>query len=79
MVRGYGTLPYFMERTRVAEIRITFVRNRIRQHSTLMRIRILLSNKEMRICDHWSTEPPGLNPEPSRLQCERPRPSTAPF
>jgi hypothetical protein len=31
------------------------------------------------ICDHWPTDPPRLQFEPSRLHCERPRPSVAPF
>ncbi len=25
----------------------------------------------MRICDYWSTDPPGLHLEPPRLNCER--------
>jgi hypothetical protein len=39
----------------------------------------LLLISVVRICDHWSTDPPRLNFEPPRLHCERPRPSTAAF
>jgi hypothetical protein len=35
--------------------------------------------KVMRICDHWSTDPLGLDFECPSLHCERPRPNTAPF
>jgi hypothetical protein len=35
--------------------------------------RILLLIKGMKICDHWSTDPPGFPFEPPLLQCERPR------
>ncbi len=41
--------------------------------------RILRIIKVMRICDHWSTDPPGIHFEPPRLHCERPLPSTIPF
>jgi hypothetical protein len=44
----------------------TSIRIRI-QRFTLMRIRILLLIKGMRICDHWSTDPPGLYFEPISL------------
>jgi hypothetical protein len=40
---------------------------------TLMRIRILLLNKVMQICDHWSPGTLGLHFEPPALHCERPR------
>jgi hypothetical protein len=38
-----------------------------------LRIRIPLLVKVMGICDHWSTDPPGLDFESLRLHCERPR------
>ncbi len=51
---------------------LTFILIQV-QLFTSMRMRILIVIKVMRICDHWSTEPPGL------LNCKRPRPSKAPF
>jgi hypothetical protein len=51
----------------------------LRIRITFMRIRILLVIKVMRICTHWSAEPPRLDLEPSHLDYERPRPSKAPF
>ncbi len=55
-----------------------FTSMRIRIHSfPLMRMQILLSIIVMQICDHRSTECPGLLFEPPRLHCERRRPSTA--
>ncbi len=42
---------------------------------TLKRIRILI--KVMRICDHWSKDPPGLYFEPLHLHCKIPRPFIA--
>ncbi len=59
-------------------IRITLMQIRI-QLFTLIRTWILLVIKVMRICDHWSAEPPRLDLEPSHLDYERPRPSKAPF
>ncbi len=41
------------------------------QFITSMRIRILFRIKVIRICDHWPTDPPGLNFEPPRLHSER--------
>jgi hypothetical protein len=38
------------------------------------RIQILLVTKEMRICDHWHTDPPRLNFEHLRLLCLCPGP-----
>jgi hypothetical protein len=57
-----------------------FILTRIRiRLFTLMGIwiRILLLIKVMRICDHWSKDPPRLHFEPPRLRCERPLPSIA--
>jgi hypothetical protein len=51
-------------------IRVTLLRIRI-QLFTLMRIRILLIIKMMRICDYWSTDPPGLHFEPPCLHFVR--------
>ncbi len=51
----------------------TLVRIRIQLFTSMrIRIRILFVIKVMRICDHWSTDPPGLH-------VGRPLPSTAPF
>ncbi len=52
-------------------------RSGLRVRITLMRIRILI--KVIRICDHWSMDPPGLHFELPSLYCERTRPSTAIF
>ncbi len=47
---------------------------------TFMRIRFELVIKFiMWICDHWSTDHPGLHFEPPRLNFDRPWPSTAIF
>jgi hypothetical protein len=35
-----------------------------------MQIQILLLIKVMRICDHWSTDPPALPFEPLRIHCQ---------
>ncbi len=61
-------------RIRIWSQLFTFMRIRI-QLIVLMqiRIRILLLIKVVRICDHWSTGPPGLHFETSRLHCGRPR------
>jgi hypothetical protein len=37
-------------------------------HFTVMQIRILLLNKVIKVCDHWSIDPPGLYFEPPGLQ-----------
>ncbi len=46
--------------------------------SVQFRIWILLLNKVMRICERWTTDPPGLHFESPRLHFEHPLPSTAP-
>jgi hypothetical protein len=58
-------------RITLMQIRIplfTFIRIRIRLFF-LMRIRILLLVKEMRICDHLSTDRQSIHFEPPRLHC----------
>ncbi len=40
---------------------------------------ILLLNKGMRICDHWSMDPPELHLEPQNLHLVNPRPFKAPY
>jgi hypothetical protein len=58
----------------------TLMRIRIQLY-TVMRIfiRILLLIKVMGICEHWSTDPPGLNFDPPGVHCERQQPYTAIF
>ncbi len=61
-------------------IRVTLMRSRIRMHLfTSMRVRILLHINVMRICGHWSSDPPRLHSEPPLHKFEHLRPSLASF
>ncbi len=52
----------------------TLMRNRIRLLTLIwIRIRFLLLITEVRICEHWYTDPPRLHFEPPRFHCKRTR------
>jgi hypothetical protein len=63
-------LLFTWTRIRIRFSLLTFTRNRIR---------ILFLYQVMRICDHWSTDPPQLHFAPLRLHCERSRLSMVQF